>query len=491
MKRSFSPLKLLWIAAAAAGAFLCTQWADSASAKPAPLAETACPIGLGPVMKDRLRCMLFERSMRSASPGSTRVQIMVMRIRAESPDAKAHPLLFIMGGAGASSVPLKRQPALMAGLARHRDVILFDHRGAGLSRPAFACPGQDNAESLVNAPTAERKRCALALRAAGLDPNAFGPDEAAQDIAALRKVLRIVEWDVYGVSYGTTVAQRLVAHDARAIRSLILDSTTAGDSTAWDPALKIDPLLDLFDDCAANARCAKAFSRLDTDLDRAIARLHGVALQQFATQIYSALESPERGQVPRAIHLAALGDLSAWRALAPPPNPNPNASVAGAPQAPSLTYLSSICRNEWSRHASKTLLAPRRSDHTALIGVTALGAEGDWPGFCQDFGFAHSPATQTALIKSAIPTLILLGESDMTTPSSWALRALQGFAHAKLVRFPATGHFVARAQPDCAITLIDAFLAKPAASLPMSCVDALPRTHWTADDDDKQNPPLN
>lgn len=60
--------------------------------------------------------------------------------------------------------------------------------------------------------------------AEGFHLASYSSRENAADIAALRKQLGIEKWNVYGVSYGSDLAQQLLRTHREGIRSMVLDS---------------------------------------------------------------------------------------------------------------------------------------------------------------------------------------------------------------------------------------------------------------------------
>jgi pimeloyl-ACP methyl ester carboxylesterase len=85
--------------------------------------------------------------------------------------------------------------------------------------------------------------------------------ENAADIADLRKALGIKEWNVYGVSYGTNVAQVLLRDHPEGIRSMVLDSVSPLNQNlfkeGWPASAGMYQAI--FDACASQPVCAAAY----------------------------------------------------------------------------------------------------------------------------------------------------------------------------------------------------------------------------------------
>ena len=65
----------------------------------------------------------------------------------------------------------------------------------------------------------------------GININAYNSSSLSKDIHALKTVLGYKNWNVYGVSYGTYVAQIYASYYPDDIKSLILDSPIDDIST--------------------------------------------------------------------------------------------------------------------------------------------------------------------------------------------------------------------------------------------------------------------
>src|SRR6188768_1258647 len=77
------------------------------------------------------------------------VRLAVEIFRAKEPDG-APPLVVLHGGPGNGGIQLYSAGVAMSALPQHRDVVIYDQRGAGLSEPKL-CPGYERvADSAYN-----------------------------------------------------------------------------------------------------------------------------------------------------------------------------------------------------------------------------------------------------------------------------------------------------------------------------------------------------
>jgi pimeloyl-ACP methyl ester carboxylesterase len=158
------------------------------------------------------------------------VRLPVMRARAKQPDGSP-PLVYLHGGPGGEgAVRTSGRTVFEWPIARHRDVVVYDHRGAGLTEPKL-CPEvgaridreRDAPADLQTRWDRNARDCLASLEANGIEPLAYTNESNALDLIDLRRALGYERWDVYGVSYGGTLAQEAMRRDGVAIRAAVLE----------------------------------------------------------------------------------------------------------------------------------------------------------------------------------------------------------------------------------------------------------------------------
>jgi pimeloyl-ACP methyl ester carboxylesterase len=301
----------------------------------------------------------------AAAPRTIRLAVMVVKSQAARP-APA-PIVFLSGGPGEPGT------AYAAGVyaslwALNRDIIFVDQRGAGLSQPGLACPEVDRAATRVlekrltgaaatKAQTDALKACRTRLVKAGVDLNAYRTVQSAADIAALRIALGYQTVNLYGLSYGTQLAQEVMRSFPEGIRSVVLDSVFPPSS--W---LAVDDLravqyafTHVFERCAAAPSCNRRYPHLRSVFLDMVKRLDSkprtlavwvpsalkklkvtVTGTDLAAGIYLTLKSGAISSVPYDIWQAAHGDMG------------PAANLASLALTPTAglsqgMYLSVIC----------------------------------------------------------------------------------------------------------------------------------------------------
>ncbi|MEM7768018.1 MAG: alpha/beta fold hydrolase [Pseudomonadota bacterium] len=192
-------------------------------------------------------------------------------------DAGAEPpagIVFLSGGPGGPSLGRFRLSRHKAGyydrLRRHADLIWFDQRGVGYSGGDFcrALPQPYQfglpADAASARFAAELERCFEEARAQGIAVEGYSNWQNALDVRDIRRALGYEQWNVFGISYGTELAQGVMQVDPEGTRAVVLDSVVpAGYATndlggmyaaGFRSALTaIDAM------CAADTACEDAF----------------------------------------------------------------------------------------------------------------------------------------------------------------------------------------------------------------------------------------
>jgi len=151
-------------------------------------------------------------------------------------------------------------------ILEHYDIVYFDQRGVGLSDP-LSCPtayakdflGFLNATDkagLEGYDTPAEQQAAIdeahtfvesCVTEMGIDPaklNFYGTNQVAEDIESFRKEVGDEKFWLYGVSYGTAVAQTYAASHADRLAGLVLDGTIDMTLTGEQSALAQEKAFD-------------------------------------------------------------------------------------------------------------------------------------------------------------------------------------------------------------------------------------------------------
>lgn len=428
-------------------------------------------------------------------PDSRIIQLQVVVVSSDDPKPAPDPVLIVSHGAGGDTIMPNLDRPVVAALRQHRDVILVDGRGTGMSTPSLDCTELEpatiagltldraaNAKEQVAAWTA----CADRLTRIGTDLEGYTSVEVAADMADLRTGLGYDAWNLFGTSYGTREELEVVRTQPAGIRSVILDSVvpTDVDSLAeWGPnaALALDTL---FDGCAADPACGTAHPDLRGTFDRLVARLDAkpmtIAFEDpwarttrsgradgdtLILGVFQALYSVDRiRRLPAQIDALDDGDtelLEETLAL--------QAQSFGSEAA----YFRIFCGDSLSWTDPPTIHAAAQPIKPSRIGEPfEFWSIVDLDG-CAAFGAGRGDPDDREPVVSDIPTLILSGEYDPITPPAWGARAATTLERATQVVFPGIGHGVL-GTVSCAERIANAFLDDPTAAVDAACAAALP-----------------
>ena len=242
------------------------------------------------------------RSIRRRRTAPT-IEIFVARLAAFSAEPRPDPLLLISGGPGQSTVDFYLQlRGAFEPARRDRDLILVDQRGTGRSAKGFACEVPDDLSLDTAGSEALARIVDACVAELEHDPRFYTTSVAVRDLERVRVALGIETWNVYGVSYGTRVAQHYLRRYPERVRALVLDGVVP-------PPLALGPdvareaqraLEQIFARCAADALCGTRFAALPQLFAEVLARLDAGAADET---------DPPPIERARAAHARALHEL--------------------------------------------------------------------------------------------------------------------------------------------------------------------------------------
>ncbi|HEX6400067.1 MAG TPA: alpha/beta fold hydrolase [Actinomycetota bacterium] len=270
-------------------------------------------------------------------PDGRRIELAVAVIPAAADDPAPDAVFFLAGGPGGAAIASWAQAAAtFPGIHATRDIVLVDQRGTGdsspLVGPALPVAGAD-------AP-ARRQRALVrswvrrALHGLDADLRRYTSTEAADDLDDVREALGYDRIDLYGGSYGATLAQYYLRQHSEHVRAAVLDGGTLLDVPIFELiALRSREALEsVFARCRADRACHGSYPDPAGDLSAVLATLERspatveartptstrevlVTAEGFAGAIHQLLVESRAGEIPDLLHHAAEGDLAAVAAL--------------------------------------------------------------------------------------------------------------------------------------------------------------------------------
>ena len=406
------------------------------AARPTEIPLRPCTLG-GAV---EARCGTFrvpeDRALANGRTIRLRVAVVPARDGGSSPD----PLLYLAGGPGGSAIAgaLGVQQVFWAA-NESRDIVLVDQRGTGSSnRLACLLP----AKPLGSDPAAIRAFVKKCLARFDVDVRQYTTAPAIEDVADVVRALGYEQVDVYGVSYGATAAQYLLAQHPELVRTAILDGGTLLDVPIferWAPNGERS-LRSILSRCATSPRCARAYPRVRSEffemmraLRRAPVRANGVVIRtaEAAGAVQILTRTPDgAARLPWIAPRAATGD---WDPLAFAMDEVGTGGV-GSPQ---LMFWSIVCNEPWARwNPARTRAAGRGTylaERVALDAATAAVV-------CSAMPKAPQPEWSKARVRSDVPVLLVVGGNDPQDPLANVRGASRELPASRTVVVPNAGH---------------------------------------------------
>jgi pimeloyl-ACP methyl ester carboxylesterase len=208
------------------------------------------------------------------APKQRKVRLAVSILKNKEGNKNAEAVVYIQGGPGDKSVE-NLWSWLNHPLRVTKDIVLFDIRGTGLSKPRLCKDlGEDFFKILAKDQSAEADEqqkiaavleCQEDLINRGIDIEAYNSLSVAKDLHALKQSLPYKKWHVYSVSYGTYMSQLYANMYPEDISSLILDSSIADIQNYYvnNTSNYMKSLSKVFEACKNDANCKKAYPNLE------------------------------------------------------------------------------------------------------------------------------------------------------------------------------------------------------------------------------------
>jgi pimeloyl-ACP methyl ester carboxylesterase len=458
-------------------------------AQPDAYQETACPFDVSSLLMD-VRCGLLTVPENRQNPNSRPIVLAVMIAESPNPNKALDPIVYLAGGPGesaiASIVPIlsTEQGGL---LLEERDWIVIDQRGTGYSVPRLDCNIFGIAR--IASPTAlidASEVCWQRYAASGIDLSGYTTEENAADIEALRLALGYEAWNVFGVSYGTTLALTLMDVYPDGLRSVVLDSTLPPQRSFFlsDVENKLSTLQRVFDACRRNAACDEAYPDLEERFEGAVEMLNeqplsfdGLSLSGdflvFALTNTSVFQREVIEQLPAILDSALSGEFEALAQLL--------GGVASGSDAEGGYETDLVAANDGmglAINCNRDARFPELREQLLAVqeqGASAAALAGLYLRYldaCAPWKTDPDAIAVPEPVVSDVPTLFFVGEWDPSTPLALAEQAAASLSNPTIVVFPGQGHSVLlSADNPCPAALLNNFVSNPDALLNTACVE--------------------
>ncbi|SDX33417.1 alpha/beta hydrolase fold [Amycolatopsis xylanica] len=388
---------------------------------------------------------------RGHRPGTLKLQVAT----ANNVDAPKGVLLFLTGGPGQPGAPFTTKiSGRMPEVFKDYRLVMIDQRGTGTN--AIDCP-QLQAQvgsSDIEPPT--REAVAECARILGDTAQFYGSDSTTADLDRLRQAVGARKIVVDGVSYGSlTAARYAIAHPGN-VSKVILDSVLPHHATAKDSlyltSLKAHARV-LRDACAAAPACgfdpAEDLAWLVKNRDTAagVALFDMIVTYEFVDPSYRD-PSVMGTDLISALHSARAGDTANLDSLLR----NLASGGDAVTDFSSGLHAATLCADQrfpWGNAATPNFIRP------ALLKIAEkrLTTGDTWPfspavatgqGFIQTClnWPAERPSSNPAGKLPDVPTLLLNGDHDLSTPMEWAFEEAKVAPQGKVVIVKGASHSI-------------------------------------------------
>jgi len=420
-----------------------------------------------------------------------------------APGKREDPVIYLTGGPGAHvTYYVKRFKD--HGLLDHRDMYILEQRGIGFSDdfcPFYGSrkPALDDvatfAESL-EAGLARVADCARNAQAAGVDLRGYNTMENARDVKALRRALGFEKWNMWGISYGSILAQAYIKEDPEGILAAVIDAVMPLDiresELYWRVAHWYERDLQKIQEiCNRQPACAEQYPDIGGRVRQAIDSVVNQPIEvevedienypsgkaRFFPDIVGYLpfmffyEQDNYPGIPGLVYAWADAvvqrDEVMFKAIASAAGEG--GAFGGSSQGMANAILCIDGDAEAQARASKKDIL-----EDPVLGA-ALGTAAYWDrraALCEELGMSQRPPEQYLPVQTDLPSLIVEGDMDPITPPPNAKAILPGFTNGTYVEFPFAGHGPSRSV-ECAGDMLNTFYDNPMAEPDLGCVEEM------------------
>lgn len=417
--------------------------------------------------------------------------------------------VYLSGGPGGSSYLYQEamdywREWMQQRLGLDHDLVLYDQRGSGYALPRLACEDADRAaleqtlagsdpQALWAAALPALEKCArevpMAERARGLYSTQTAAADLRELIRALRKDFGYRSIRLYGVSYGSRLAQVALSEEVEGVERVVLDGFyPAGRALEMSFADDFAGVLAAMDaHCAARPDCTPVEGGLRQLLASALAtaRADPPVLKLAAESLPEGISLDAGGAI-----LLRLGDAN-LAAL------TEHQLTIGADYASLAARLREVVEGnfgvDWQVLASEWLWALADPEFSSLaqaliecrdnppLDIAAYAASiaryPEWQSLlalpdeahalCERLGVRPAPLRPSTI---EVPTLLAAAQFDPRTPTVHALAESEAFPNRALLIRTRSGHSLADLD-DCAARALGAYLNTGDAPAAGACVD--------------------
>ncbi|KAA1418564.1 alpha/beta hydrolase [Nocardioides humilatus] len=475
---------------------------------PGPIAPPDRPVDCGYVVVPENR----------RHPEGRTIRVAAAVVHSADPTPRPDPIVFMNGGPSVMTIQGFAMFAYFAGasFAEHRDIVLIDTRGVGISRPRLGCPELDRADPVAaysgrfvydRAPSITGRaldHCWDRLTAKGIDLASYDSREGAADVEAIREALGYDQWNLVALSADGTIGMNYLRRYPDSIRSAVFDAPVTANAEHGLDFFRGQVALvrHLFAECRARAMCREAYPGFERAFFRTVDRLnqhpalvtlpafqpHPVTLLIDGTGLINDLNwstwpggPGSASTIPVQLkdfwaitHGRLAGVYRRYLGTGPFENPhNDDYSADGKTMSVAchdfLPFVTEDDRREFAQEVPE--FAQRVLGRQFDLGL----GWNNWasPEGCEHWPVGKAPRRQQWVVNSNVPTLVLSGTYDAAVAPVVVERMLPGLTNATYVEMPTSGHVILGAFTRahwCSREITRHFLASPQDAPDTSCI---------------------
>jgi pimeloyl-ACP methyl ester carboxylesterase len=422
-----------------------------------------------------------------------KIDLNIVVIPAIHKNRKNPPIFYFDGGPGVAATNSTTFFAdSLYGYRKEHDIVLVDVRGTGRSHPLH-CRQLQYKEKLGDHfdemyPIDAVKSCYDSLSKIA-DLTQYTTSNMAIDIEEVRTWLGYEKINLFGLSFGTRLAQVYMKMYPESVKSCVLWSptTTSSKMPLYHAQFADESLEKLFKDCQGDSLCSDAFPDLRNEFQELMRRgrekpfeysyttnqgtTAEISIPWFAfhTKMRSLMYVPfGLRQIPFLIHQSWLGNWEPFLSLFPDTSSYDDFLADGL-------YLCVTCTEDvpfiTSQEVEDLTYGTSMGDYRVRQQQNA----------CSHWAKGTVPAGYFEPLTSDLPVLIFSGYFDPVTPPSMAQEILDNLANGILITIPAMSHlFDGLSNPECFDNIVLEFFSNPSARPDSECItDMLPGPYQT------------
>ncbi|MBW6478929.1 MAG: alpha/beta hydrolase, partial [Bacteroidales bacterium] len=419
------------------------------------------------------------------NPDGRLLKLAFVIIKSANGNPEQDPVIHLSGGPGGKSISVNRIKAFANHpFSQNRDIILMDFRGIGFSEPAF-CPELQEEMLIIAAQNLSSNEateitlkhfsdCFVKLKADGINLSKYNSSTVVQDLERLRIALGIGLWNLWGISYGTRVAQTYLRDFPESVRCAIMDSPVPMGYAMWGEQTKTyqKSLTAFFDACKVSPECRDAFPNLEERFYNAMHSLkekpltfkHKNAPDGFVHYnfynihliIYQLIYMPEfYPALPWLIKGIENRNKYIFENITPGVEDR-TLNYSDAMFVTVLKYDNGLILSDYYSEPDDTLHGALNYFDNVILMMKQID-------------FIAQDSLEALPVFSEKPSLILVGSLDPITPPFYAHILKQSLSNSFLFEFPGRGHGLTR-DTECAKKIASDFLNNPYSEPDAHCI---------------------